>query len=92
MGAKRKNPTTQAQVENSVCVQAELINKGPWGYRAKVNFQAWPVVKDLGTGYGFSQNAYSKAAREYAKETNGAPFEFPAPSADGPTIEESRID
>lgn len=92
MGAKRNSPTIQAQVESRVCEQAELINKGPWGYRAKVNFQAWPVVKDLGTGYGFSENAYSKAARAYAKEINGAPFKFPAPSADGPTIEQSRID
>ena len=92
MGAKRKSPTAQAQVEIRVCEQAELINKGPWGYRAKVNFQAWPVVKGLGTGYGFPQNAYSKTARADAKEMNEAPSKSPAPLADGPTVEPSRND
>ena len=92
MGAKRKSPATQAEVENRVREQAELINKGPWGYRAKVNYQAWPVVKDLGTGYGFPQNAYSKTAGADTKEMNESPSKSPAPVADGPTVEPSRND
>ena len=92
MGAKRKSPATQAEVENRVREQAELINKGPWGYRAKVNYQAWPVVKDLGTGYGFPQNAYSNTAVADTKEVDESPSKSPTPVADGLTVEPSRND
>ena len=57
------------------------------GYRAKVKFQPWPVVKDLATGYGFPQNAYSKTARVDTKIMDVTPSKIPAPLANGHTVE-----
>ena len=62
IGAKRKDPEMQLKSEGRVRRQAEELMKNPWGYRAKVGFQAKPIVVDVhsGPGYGSPVNAYTK--------------------------------
>ena len=71
MGAKLKSSDLQTKSEVLVREQAaEMMSRG-WAYRAKVRFQARPIVvdKQWGEGYGARLNAYSTTDME-AKEKN----------------------
>ncbi|KAI9828118.1 MAG: hypothetical protein M1832_003645 [Thelocarpon impressellum] len=66
MGAKRPTKAKQTEVESRVRQHAEILMAAPWGYRAPVGFQARPLVRPLGLGYGSRAYAYEEGVEPFA--------------------------